>query len=137
MIDASAPTDGGVSGEPAPPSQSVLDLAKLESQVNGDRDMLRRLARIFIEEAPQRLGEVRAGVADGDCERVRRAAHTLRGSARQLVAPAAAAAALAVEEAAKADALAEAGDALANLDCELGKLVEVFSRLAADDRGVA
>jgi HPt (histidine-containing phosphotransfer) domain-containing protein len=47
-----------------------------------DREALSEIVDAFVEEAPQRLAEVREGTEDGDPVLVRRAAHTLKANGR-------------------------------------------------------
>jgi|TARA_Y100000758_G_scaffold276708_1_gene221673 HPt (histidine-containing phosphotransfer) domain-containing protein len=52
--------------------------------VGGKEETLRELAGLMLEECPRLLEQMRRSLADGDVEELRRAAHTLKGSARLL-----------------------------------------------------
>ena len=54
--------------------QAALDAA------GGDRDLLAELAGEFDREADALLGQLQDAIAEADAGRVRRAAHTLKGS---------------------------------------------------------
>ena len=49
--------------------------------VEGNRDLLLSLARIFLDDVPVSLSKIRSGIENSDYELVARTAHTLRGSA--------------------------------------------------------
>ena len=56
--------------------RSLIDL------VGDDREALAEIVDAFIDEAPQRLAELRDGLAAGDAVLVGRAAHTLKANGR-------------------------------------------------------
>lgn len=55
--------------------------ARILENIGGSEDLLRTLAGIFQEEAPQAMAEIRAAVETDDPKRAGHAAHKLRGSA--------------------------------------------------------
>lgn len=50
----------------------------------GDPELLVDLIQMYLEDAPHKLSEINAGLADRDWDRVERAAHSLKGSAGNL-----------------------------------------------------
>jgi two-component system sensor histidine kinase/response regulator len=74
--DTTRPASGAA--EQAP----VIDWDAALRAVNGDRHLLRDLAEAFLTEAPQRVAEIRRALASGDATSLRRAAHTIKSSAR-------------------------------------------------------
>ena len=59
----------------------VLDpraLAALSDLVGGDPEAITEVVQAFLQDAPDRLAEIRTGLAGDDLELVRRAAHTLK-----------------------------------------------------------
>ncbi len=90
-------------------------LDELLEQVMGDREQLEFLLQLFLEDLPSRVRELEQAVRSGDAERVRRAAHPIKGACAQLGAQPAREALSAIEEAGKrrepaaAEALAPAG----------------------------
>lgn len=60
--------------------------ASVLSQIRGigGEELLRRLARLFLEHTPVRLEEIRRAMAAGDWQRVTRAVHSLRSSSATL-----------------------------------------------------
>ena len=63
------------------------------------------IVEAFLEDAPDRLAEIRAGLASGDLELVRRAAHTLKANGLTFGAQAFASACAELERTAKLGAL--------------------------------
>jgi PAS domain S-box-containing protein len=75
---------GGEAGAVAAGDGEVLDssaLAELEETL-GDRAFLSELIATFLAEAPRLLSALRDGLARGEAEEMRRAAHTLKSNAR-------------------------------------------------------
>ena len=54
---------------------------ELLALMEGDRDLLRELIGVFLEDAPQRIEGVRRALADRDAEALYKAGHALKGSA--------------------------------------------------------
>jgi PAS domain S-box-containing protein len=66
---------------PSMSSDRAIDYDTALSHVGGDAELLRELAGVFLKEAPGMLAAVREAVQAGDANRLKRAAHTLKGSA--------------------------------------------------------
>lgn len=92
-------------------------------RVGGDEAMLRDLAEMFFAECPKLMQQIRAHIANEDGPELRRAAHTLKGSAHVFAAEATAEAAHRLEEIGREGALADAGEALALLENEVARLL--------------
>ncbi|MEZ4369491.1 MAG: Hpt domain-containing protein [Polyangiaceae bacterium] len=96
-------------------STPAVVLDELLEQVMGDQEMLQVLVQIFLDDLPGRVDELRQAIGSGDPERVRRAAHPIKGACAQLGAEPARKALSAIEEAGKrrevsqAEALAPVG----------------------------
>ena len=78
---APSATDAAAAAEPQA-SGGPIDVAVLDGIVRGDEALKRDLIDAFLTEAPARVGELRAGLASGDANLIRRAAHTLKGVTR-------------------------------------------------------
>ncbi|WP_422927828.1 response regulator [Singulisphaera sp. PoT] len=69
---------------PTPPvpaaSTSVIDIKTALAGVDGDEDLLRELAQIFLEDSPRMLETIYEAVSLGDPFRLQRAAHAFKGS---------------------------------------------------------
>ena len=92
-------------------------------RVGGDEAMLRDLAEMFFAECPKLMQQIREHIAGADGPELRRAAHTLRGSAQVFGAEATAEAAHRLEEIGREEAFADAGEALALLEDEVARLL--------------
>ena len=92
----------------------VLDM--LLDSVGGDPLFMSTLVDSFTDDAPARLAEMRQGLASGDSELVRRAAHTLKSTAATLGAPVLAAGCADLEARAASGDLADGHDALERLE---------------------
>jgi PAS domain S-box-containing protein len=114
-------------GEPA---EGPLDLATARKRVCGDDRLLGELAALFCREAPGWMGEIRSAVAAGDAPRLRRVAHTLRGSASTFGARAACEAAQRLETMGRGGDLAGAEEACAVLAAALEQLQPALAALA-------
>ena len=63
-------------------TSTAIDLAVFnELQATAGEDFVAELVDTFLEEAPQMFRELRAALRDGDAERFRRAAHSLKSNA--------------------------------------------------------
>jgi HPt (histidine-containing phosphotransfer) domain-containing protein len=92
-------------------------------------DTLREVAAVFVEQAPRMLEELRAGIAAGDAATVRRAAHTIKGSAGIFGAAAVARAAATLEAQARAGELDDARRLEQELERETDRLRRALQRL--------
>ena len=92
-------------------------------RVGGDEAMLRDLAEMFFAECPKLMQQIRDHLAGADGPELRRAAHTLKGSAQVFGAEETAAAAHRLEEIGREEAFADAGEALALLEDEVARLL--------------
>jgi HPt (histidine-containing phosphotransfer) domain-containing protein len=99
--------------------------------LGGSVELLQQLVILYSEDAPQLLGELRDGAARGDLERLKRAAHTLKGLAANFEATPAAQAAFRVEQLAQANDLAAAIEQLPAMEAEFDKLQRALDRQIA------
>jgi CheY-like chemotaxis protein/HPt (histidine-containing phosphotransfer) domain-containing protein len=83
----------------------------------GSQELLRETAGLFLEECPRLLTELHAALEQGDAVRVRRAAHTLRGSAAIFAAQPTIAVAARLEELGSRGDLADAAQLIEQLEC--------------------
>jgi two-component system, sensor histidine kinase and response regulator len=66
-------------GEAEPP-EPVFDRNAVLARVEGDRELLRELVTLFLDESPGLLSEIQQSIARRDGKALERAAHTLKGS---------------------------------------------------------
>lgn len=55
-------------------------LYELSQSIGDDPEFLRELVETYLDDASAQIASIRAGLAEGDVERVNRAAHTLKSS---------------------------------------------------------
>ena len=92
-------------------------------RVGGDEAMLSDLTEMFFAECPKLMQQIREHIAGANGPELRRAAHTLKGSAHVFGAEATAEAAHRLEEIGREEAFADAGEALALLEDEVARLL--------------
>ena len=88
-----------------------------------DSAALVELLDAYLEDSPQLIEQMRAGVAAGDIERVRRAAHSLKSNSASLGAHRLANATRELEMVAKSGTLDGAGPKLAAVEAEYAQLL--------------
>ncbi len=118
---------------PEPPDSSpvpgkTMDETQLMRRVRGDRALLKDLAEIFIDESAMLLNRMRDSIQRGDSKGLHKAAHTLRGATVNLSAPPASKAAHELETMGRSGDLTGAEPALANLEREVDRMLEVFAK---------
>src|SRR5258706_16276107 len=99
--------------------ENVLDLELALSRVGGDKQLLREIAVLFIEECPRAIAEIQDAVARGDAAKLENAAHALKGSVANFGARNAVEAAFSLERMGRANQLTEAEDMLGQLESAL------------------
>jgi PAS domain S-box-containing protein len=107
-----------------------LDWNRALAEVEGNPYLLQELARLFLEECPRWLAEIRTALAAGDACRLQIAAHTLKGSLHIFAAQPAFEAAERLESMARHKDLSQAGDGCANLVQAMERLQPALASLA-------
>ncbi len=100
-------------------------------RLSGDQELFRELAIYFVEDAPELLRAMRAGLAEGSAEDVRRAAHSLRGLAANFDAEQAMAIAGSIEQICGKGELQLVPPALERLEVEVHALRDALPVQAA------
>lgn len=101
----------------------------------GGKDMLGRVAGLFLDNSPALLEAVRAGIAGEDADAVRLAAHTLKSSSATLGATALAERCAALESHAREGRIGEVRDALGGLESDYDRASQaVMALLQRADR---
>jgi|WetSurMetagenome_2_1015567.scaffolds.fasta_scaffold699493_2 two-component system, sensor histidine kinase and response regulator len=114
---------------------SAIDLPALMDRLAGDRDLLKELIGLYLEDEQALLDEVAAAIASGDPARLARSAHTLKGSVGNFCSAAAHRAAAALEAAGRANQMDAAGTLFSRLVAELDAVREDM-RVLLEDKGV-
>jgi len=106
----------------APAVDQSVNVQELLERVDGDRGFVAELAEVFREDYPRQMNAAREGAAAGDAEKVRRAAHALKGALSNLAAPRACEFALALETMGRSGDLSGAALTLTQLEDELPRV---------------
>ncbi len=110
-------------------ADEVLDRGRFLANVDGNLELMREVAELFLADCPRRLAALRDAMARRDPVALEHAAHTLKGSAGYISAPGVFTAADAVETIARCGDLTDAHDAYLKLQQETRQLVEVLAGL--------
>jgi two-component system, sensor histidine kinase and response regulator len=105
--------------------QAVLD------RFGGDVALLRQIADLFRDSSGPWLKEIHEAFAASDLPRVKRVAHTLKGSSANFLASRAQESALKVQQLAAAGTAEPLPDAIARLDAEVAALLAALETLLA------
>ena len=111
------------------PVAEGIDRAVLLETFDGDRELLREIVGIFLEDYPQRLAALHAALARGDGHALEWAAHSIRGSVATFAASTAVRAALKVELMARDGDLTNAEAACAVLEAEVAHVSQILVQL--------
>jgi two-component system sensor histidine kinase/response regulator len=112
--------------EPQLPAEEAFNLAAALQRLEGDRELLAELVRLFEQESVQLLAEMHEALAQHNSHALQRAAHTLKGSVGNFCAAQAYAAAEELERLAREGYLGGAEMALAALEKEISRLRPVL-----------
>ena len=114
-----------------PDRDSGLDMKAALSRVGDDEEILREIARIFVDSYLDQLAEVRQAIEANDAPALHRAAHSLKGSVGNFGAEAAFQTSLRLEMMGRNVELAGASQALAELEAALDRLKPALVRLVS------
>jgi CheY-like chemotaxis protein/HPt (histidine-containing phosphotransfer) domain-containing protein len=65
-------------------AEPVLDRNTMLERFGGDEHLLNEVIRLFLEDCPKRLADIKAAIDSKNAERIRTTAHTLKGAAGNL-----------------------------------------------------
>ena len=97
----------------------VLQEDQLLQRVGGSRELLKEIARMFLEDAPRMLGAVRQAVGGRNASELERSAHALKSAVSNFTMGPATKAADALEQMGRAGDLADAESVLTGLEQSL------------------
>jgi len=115
-----------------PQAGGVIDQTALLAGVDGNRRLLREIARLFLADYPQRLAEIERAISRADAVSLGKAAHSLKGAIGNFAAENAYMAAQRLESIAKSGDLDMARDASARLESELVLLAEELRKFTGN-----
>jgi signal transduction histidine kinase/DNA-binding response OmpR family regulator len=124
-----AVTPGRTAATRARTRGEMLDVQKLEQNMDGDAEMLRDIVETFLRDLPQRERELQESLARRDAPTLARAAHTMKGLLLTLGAKPAADVALQLEILARCGNLSEAEGLAKELRLELTQLTPALREL--------
>jgi|GEM_PF-799218 len=110
-------------------SQHMLNLDEALNRVDGDRELLREMAGVFLDEYPLLLVTMQDALSHGNAQTLTYAVHTLKGSVANFAASNAFEAALKLEKIGRQGNLTQAKSALAELEAELARLAPLLATL--------
>lgn len=116
--------DPGADPPAVPTGGVVFDAARAAERIAGGDAGVRRLASVFIPECDTLVAAIETHLAGGNAEEVRRAAHTLKGSARLFAAERVVAVADRIEKLSKAGRLDEAAGMVGAIRDAAGQLCD-------------
>ena len=108
-----------------------LDSIAALARVGGDADLLKEIARVFRDDCPRAVAELRDAAARGDCVLVERAAHGLKGASSNFGAASVVSAASHIEQMGRAGVLDGFTHAFHQLETALAALLEQLEALIA------
>ena len=133
MINADFSTTDAFSGQgeqAAGAEAPAFDLTAALERIDGDAELFAEMVELFLEDCPQLLAEIDEALADGDGDKLIRAAHTLKGAVANFEAAEVVEAARSVETAGRAGNLAEAQESFAHLRLAASRLAPALEKHA-------
>jgi two-component system sensor histidine kinase/response regulator len=115
-------------------AEGPVDLAVALRWLGGDQALLRELVGIFMDDGPKRLEALRRAMTASDIQLLEQVAHSLKGSAAILGASRLQGSALALEEAAQDGRAENLVDLVADIECELERVLAFFADPVWSDR---
>jgi len=117
-----------------PITSGVLDREELLARVEGNRELLKEIVRLFAEERPALLSTMENALRDGDAQELAKAAHKAKGTFGTLSAPLAQQAAVELELLARHCEMALATDVFLRLRQQVERLEAELRAFTQDDR---
>jgi len=117
---------------PADPNPKPPSDAELLARFDGDGELLKELAGIFLQECPKMLDEIREALRTRDAKLLERAAHTLKGSVGNFALSGAWETAQRLELLAKSGEVSGAEDMFHTLEQQLAQFNHILVRHAAE-----
>jgi signal transduction histidine kinase/CheY-like chemotaxis protein len=129
----------GLASEPAPDAgqresdgPGVFDMGAALTRLDGDRELLRDVASLFLADSPRLLEEIRTAVSAADARRLQLSAHAMKGSASTFSAPALVEAAWTLEQMGRKADLSGADAAVVALERETHRFRQALAVLVPD-----
>jgi two-component system sensor histidine kinase/response regulator len=113
--------------------EPIFDLALALDRVDGEREFLKEVVRLFLADAPARIEDIEEALVRQDAQKIAGVAHTLKGATGCLGGSRASASALQLESIAAKGDLSSAGGAVALLKQDLAELTSAISEFVAEE----
>jgi CheY-like chemotaxis protein/HPt (histidine-containing phosphotransfer) domain-containing protein len=113
-------------------SVTKTEESEILAHFEGDAELVRELAEIFLRECPRLLGDLRAAIQSGDAPALQRAAHSLKGSVGNFSTSDAHSSAHQLEMLGKLGSTEGAAQVLAVLEAQLQRFNQILSNLARE-----
>ncbi|MBM3755366.1 MAG: Hpt domain-containing protein [Acidobacteria bacterium] len=107
-----------------------LDCAVALERLGGDEELLREVARLFLDEYPMLMNEIRSAAVERDASAMERAAHSMKGSVSNFGTERVYDAAYALERMGRAGDLSTADEFIAKLESALAYIHPALVELA-------
>jgi two-component system sensor histidine kinase/response regulator len=124
-------------GDPADATRGVIDIQELLQRVDGDRDLLLEVARMFLEDVPLLMENVRQSASTRDARALERAAHALKGACANFSAAGAVSAASVLEQSGRRQDLEQLDERLHAVEHEVERLCRALTALVEPSRDPA
>ena len=108
------------------PAQGIFDHAQMYQNIGSDNELFGQLIRLFLDRYQTMLADIRTALADGNSSAVERSAHTFKGTAGNLCASEVGLIASRLEAVGRLQTLHDAPPVYAQLEIEVGRLVQVL-----------
>jgi two-component system, sensor histidine kinase and response regulator len=132
VIQTTVPGGAKLGAVPADPIMKEPSDAELLAPFDGDNELLKELAGIFLRECPRMLDEIRAALGAADSKALERAAHTLKGSVGNFAIPGPWETAQRLELLAKSGQLSGAEEIFHVLEQQIAQFNQILARHAAE-----
>jgi protein-histidine pros-kinase len=116
-----------------PTAAAEFDRSEAVKRMGGSEEAFERITRIFVEDAPGMLEQIRQGIALGDATLVGEVAHSLKGSVGVFAAQGAFDAALKLQEMGRGGDLSGAEEAFEELKGRTARLLEALASAVKED----
>ena len=126
-VDGESPLESVPTG---PATESIMDWSAAVDRVGGREDLLKQMVELFYKEIARLVPALREALVQQDMGKVRRLAHSIKGSASCFAAPPAVSAAMRLEFMGRDGVLSGADEAFAVLEREIERLKQALAVFA-------
>ena len=132
VIQVTVPSDKKIGVVPVDPILKGPSDVELLARFDGDIELLKELAGIFLQECPRMLDEIRAALGAADSKALERAAHTLKGSVGNFAMPGPRETAQSLESLAESGDLSGALEIFRVLEQQITQFKQILARHTAE-----